>query len=82
MGVGGAKEKFAMIKELADGSNIRALCELLNVSRSGYYAYLKRGDTDRDEPCKILIKAVYNRYEGRYGYRQLQLFLLQDLVEP
>ncbi|MNW62184.1 hypothetical protein D3C74_403010 [compost metagenome] len=75
---GGAKEKFAMIKELADGSNIRALCELLKVSRSGYYAYLKRGETDRDEHCKILIQAVYDRYEGKYGYRQLQLFLLRD----
>ncbi|WMT38812.1 IS3 family transposase [Paenibacillus sp. D2_2] len=75
---GGTKEKFSIIKELADGSNVYALCKLLKVSRSGYYAYLKRGETDRDESCKALIQAVYDRYEGKYGYRQIQLFLLQD----
>lgn len=75
---GGAKQKFAIIKELADGSNVRALCELLGVSRSGYYAYLKRGEADRDKASKELVKAVYDRYEGKYGYRQIQLFLLQD----
>jgi putative transposase len=75
---GGAKERYAIIQELADGSNVRTLCELFNVSRSGYYAYLKRGNVDRDQSSKELLKAVYDRYEGKYGYRQIQLFLLQD----
>lgn len=25
-----------------------------------------------------MIQAVYNKYDGKYGYRQTQLFLLQD----
>ncbi len=75
---GGAKERYVIIRELADGSNIRYLCELFNVSRSGYYAYLKRMDIDRDQASKELVKTVYDRYEGKYGYRQIQLFLLQD----
>ena len=27
---------------------------------------------------KQLIQLVYTKYEGEYGYRQIQLFLLQD----
>ncbi|OUQ85242.1 transposase, partial [Brevibacillus brevis] len=27
---------------------------------------------------KDLIKAVYKKYDRKYGYRQIQLFLLQD----
>lgn len=44
----------------------------------GYYAYLKSKMADRDKEIKQLIQAVYTKYEGRYGYRQIQLFLLQD----
>ncbi|WP_339291227.1 IS3 family transposase [Paenibacillus sp. FSL E2-0201] len=54
------------------------LCKLFRVSRSGYYAFMKRKGTDRDQEAKALIQKVYERYEGVYGYRQIQLFLLQD----
>ncbi|MEK4239006.1 IS3 family transposase [Paenibacillus sp. FSL H8-0261] len=54
------------------------LCKLFRVSRSGYYAFLKRKGTDRDQEAKALIQKVYERYNGVYGYRQIQLFLLQD----
>jgi len=33
---------------------------------------------DRDKEPKALIQQVYERYNGNYGYRQIQLFLLQD----
>ncbi|WP_255654199.1 IS3 family transposase [Brevibacillus sp. DP1.3A] len=54
------------------------LCKLFGVSRSGYYAYLKRQGIDRDKSMKDLVQAVYKKYHGKYGYRQIQLFLLQD----
>lgn len=54
------------------------MCQLLGVSRSGYYVYLKRKKNDRDVKAMRLIRKVYHRYEGKYGYRQLQLFLWQD----
>ncbi|MDT1800555.1 IS3 family transposase, partial [Salmonella enterica subsp. enterica serovar Oslo] len=54
------------------------LCQFIGVSRSGYYAYLKRKENDRDAEDKRLIRRVYKRYEGKYGYRQIQLFLWQD----
>ncbi|EPY11178.1 transposase orfB for insertion sequence element IS3 family protein [Paenibacillus alvei A6-6i-x] len=33
---------------------------------------------DHDKPLKGLIQNVYQKYDGKYGYRQIQLFLLQD----
>jgi len=57
---------------------VSALCKIFGVSRSGYYAYLKRKNQDRDQTDKILVQKVYDQYNGVYGYRQIQLFLLQD----
>ncbi|WP_158502541.1 IS3 family transposase [Aneurinibacillus migulanus] len=39
---------------------------------------MKRKKNDRDVEAVRLIRKVYHRYEGKYGYRQLQLFLWQD----
>jgi len=75
---GGAAQKYATIKKVASEYTISELCKLFGVARSGYYAYLKRQDMDRDKPLKELIQAVYKKYDGKYGYRQIQLFLLQD----
>ncbi|MED1785429.1 IS3 family transposase [Brevibacillus fortis] len=75
---GGATRKYTAIKQVAGEYSITELCKLFGVSRSGYYAYLKRKATDRDKLVKDLIKAVYKKYDSKYGYRQIQLFLLQD----
>ena len=75
---GGATHKYAAIKKAAGEYTISELCKLFGVSRSGYYAYVKRQETDRHKTVKELIQTVYKKYEGKYGYRQTQLFLLQD----
>ncbi|MCM3272390.1 IS3 family transposase [Paenibacillus elgii] len=54
------------------------LCEQLGVSKSGFYAYLKRKDSEVMDSHRSIVEATYHRYEGKYGYRQLQLFILQD----
>ncbi|CDN44229.1 IS3 family transposase [Paenibacillus sp. P22] len=48
------------------------------LSKSGFYAYLKRKAVDEDQPSKEVIRATFERYEGIYGYRQIQLFMYQD----
>lgn len=75
---GGKKERFTLIEQAVGLGEIAELCQLFGVSRSGYYAYLKRKQNDRDAEAKQHIRKVYKRYEGKYGYRQLQLFLWQD----
>ncbi|MFE5321901.1 IS3 family transposase [Paenibacillus sp. NPDC056579] len=75
---GGEEQKFRTIETAAESYPVSTLCKLFNVSRSGYYAFLKRKHIDKDQEAKALIQNVYNRYNGVYGYRQIQLFLLQD----
>ncbi|GED72118.1 hypothetical protein BRE01_58200 [Brevibacillus reuszeri] len=41
--------KYTAIKQVAGEYTISELCKLFGVSRSGYYAYLKRRATDRDK---------------------------------
>ncbi|MCK6150995.1 IS3 family transposase [Paenibacillus silvae] len=48
------------------------------MSRSGYYAYIQRKRIDRAATTKKQVLQTYHRYEGKYRYRQLQLFLWQD----
>ncbi|MFF3920911.1 IS3 family transposase [Paenibacillus lactis] len=78
MDAGGKEQRFKLIEQSADIGQVTERCQLLGVSRSGYYAYLKRKKNDRDAKAKRLIRTVYKRYEGKYGYRQIQLFLWQD----
>ncbi|MDO7908921.1 IS3 family transposase [Paenibacillus sp. JX-17] len=75
---GGKEERFKLIEKAAALGKIADLCQLFGVSKSGYYAYLKRKGDDRDAEAKQQIRKAYKRYEGKYGYRQLQLFLWQD----
>ncbi|MGG4552364.1 IS3 family transposase [Paenibacillus humicus] len=75
---GGKKERFKLVEQAAKRGQVAELCQLFGVSRSGYYAHLKRKNYDRDAEAKRQVSTVYQRYEGKYGYRQLQLFLWQD----
>lgn len=75
---GGEEQRYKAIEVAASNYPVSSLCKLFKVSRSGYYAYLKRKNVDRDKEAASLISQVYARYEGKYGYRQLQLFLWQD----
>lgn len=54
------------------------LCQELGVSRSGFYAYLKRKEVDRDREVKIRIESLFYRFNRIYGYRQIQMHLLQE----
>ncbi|MNC20868.1 hypothetical protein D3C75_688350 [compost metagenome] len=74
----GETHKYRVIESAAKEYVISDLCKLLRVSRSGYYAFLKRKKTDRDQEAKALIQKMYERHNGVYGYFQIQLFLLQD----
>jgi len=66
------------MEKVAAYGDIQKLTRVFGVSRSGYYAYLKRKRKDRDAKAKKQVLQTYQRYEGKYGYRQLQLFLWQD----
>lgn len=71
--------KFSIIAELARYYPIKALCQTLQVSRSGYYAWRKRGASRRqqeNEQLLVQIRAVYEHGRGTYGYRRVYAALV------
>lgn len=75
--------KFAFIRDL-DGEEQRKprrdripvslMCEVLDVSRAGYYAWLKRDVSDRaiaDAELTELITQIHKEHEGRLGIDRL-----------
>jgi len=54
---------------------ISLLCRALQVSRSGFYSWLKRSPckrTEANERLKIAIKVAHKRTRETYGVRRLQ----------
>lgn len=66
------KSKHTVIDELKPKRTVRELCGYLGISRSGYYAYLKRKDNDPDEELKLKIRAIYEQRDKTVGYRRIQ----------
>lgn len=74
-----ANIKYRVIYKNRGKYAISIMCSFFEVSRSGYYDFVKRIDEpDRDEPLKALIE---ERRAGRYGKtlgcRRIQLWLVQ-----
>jgi len=62
--------RYRMIDELSTTHPVRDLCQLLGVTRSGYYAWRGGQETLRDLENRELtqeIKAVFEAKRGRYG---------------
>jgi transposase InsO family protein len=52
------------------------LCELSNVSRSGYYKWLRSADQqDKDYDDYLLIKDIFEREKRKYGWRRIKMEL-------
>ena len=78
---------FELIKDAVDqglGRMTRYLCELLNVSRSGYYSYLKATGA-REERARLdakigeLIKKAFHRRGFQKGSRSIKMILENEL---
>ena len=65
------RSKFRVVK----------MAEVLDVSKSGFYAYLNRPKSNREIENDILlekIKAIHKRSHGIYGYPQITSELKND----
>ncbi|OUQ86272.1 transposase [Brevibacillus brevis] len=69
---GGLQNKHIVVDELRDKRSVQELCAYLGISRSGYYAYVKRKDVDRDEHLKRKIRSIYEERDKTVSYRRVQ----------
>lgn len=68
--------KYLVIFKHKDKYSINSMCNFFGVSRSGYYAFLKRMNTpDRDLPLAEKIKECQEESHGTYGYRRVHIWL-------
>lgn len=72
---GGVKKKYQVIEALREMYSVRDLCEVLHVSRSGFYRYLQRKQKPRDEKLRQTISKMFQQFKGIYGYRRIQMEL-------
>ena len=47
------------------------MCEVLKVSKSGYYSWKKRKPDIEDQALMDLIGQIFREHKGRYGYRRV-----------
>ncbi len=73
--------KYQAIKKLKGKYDLRLLCEVFDVSRSGYYAWQKRKPSDREQAAEIMIRhirRIHAKYRRIYGSRRIQTSLERD----
>lgn len=76
--------RFSCIHRRRYQHSIRMMCRLLKVSRSGYYDWYHRGESERsvqNRSLSRLIKQLHLESNGVYGARKIQRDLL-ELGEP
>ena len=68
--------KFMVIYRYKDKYSISEMCKFFDVSRSGYYDYVKRMDVPaRDLPLAEKIKECQAKHGKTYGYRRVHIWL-------
>ena len=73
--------KFAFIRAEKAHFPVRALCRVLQVTRQGYYAFLKRPQSTRaarDVVLRERVREVHERSRRRYGSPRVQNALRRD----
>ncbi len=78
---GGTSERFGFIKKYGQDLGVSYLCDWLNVSRSGYYAWLKRVASLRTIEDKVLaskIISIHQHSRGVYGSPRIHEALRQQ----
>lgn len=56
--------------------DVRLLCSIAHISRSGYYCWLKHAaEIDKDHDDYVLIKEIFTAGKSKYGWRQVKMGL-------
>ncbi|MGI6448907.1 MAG: IS3 family transposase [Desulfitobacteriia bacterium] len=71
----GREIKYLFIKEHSSEFFVKKMCQVLEVSRSAYYDWLKRPVSYREENDKELIihiKEIFDESDSTYGHRRIK----------
>ncbi len=72
------KTIYQFIKDNSNKYPVKFLCELFNVSRSGYYKSISSTISVRDienQTLSVMIKEIFTAHKGRYGCRRIKKVL-------
>ena len=68
--------KFMVVYRHKDKYSISEMCRFFDISRSGYYDYVKRMDIPaKDLPLTEKIRECQDKYGKTYGYRRVHIWL-------
>ncbi|KIL47820.1 mobile element protein [Jeotgalibacillus campisalis] len=76
-----------MVRKFQLKNQVQALCRTANVSRSGYYAWVKKTEKhaireEQDYRDYLLLKCIYDAHRGKIGYRGFYMVLVELLEMP
>ena len=75
--------KFRFIQQHAGAFRITLMCQVLGVSRAGYYAWGKRKPSQRERANQVLrrlIRLRHKEHRSVYGYRRIHALLRREQV--
>ena len=76
------KIKYAVIYRNRDQYPVSVMCKFFEVSRSGYYDFVKRiGKPERDSALAQKIEECQNKTDRTYGYRRIWTWLKGQNIE-
>jgi transposase InsO family protein len=70
-----------MVEEMSENLKVELLCDTLEVSRSGYYCWKDRPESERKKENQALmarIRAIHNRSRGTYGVPRIHVALKDE----
>jgi putative transposase len=75
--------RFAFIEQHRDEYEVKIMCQVLEVSQSGYYAWRQRPESRQARANRALgqhIQAIHGNSRGTYGVRRVHAALMQQQV--
>ncbi|WP_336691365.1 MULTISPECIES: IS3 family transposase [unclassified Chryseobacterium] len=63
------------MEELRHKYDLSVLLDCTGMARSSFYYHQKKGGTDKYSDIKIMIKQIYHKHKGRFGYRRITLMM-------
>ena len=67
--------KYTAIQRHKDKYPIKTMCDFFGVSRSGYYTFVKRPTSNRDQLLVNMIDQCQQDTRRTYGYRRVRIWL-------